>query len=208
MKTILIYGDSNSWGFDPRTKERYSRDIRWTWVLRRQLGEEFEVIDEALNGRTIAQDDSLEPGRNGATYLLPCLLSHKPIDLIILMLGTNNLKDRFSLSAFDIAKGIGLLIQIIKKSETGPNGSAPKVLVLAPPPLGPLSEFAESFIHGTSKSEQLGEHFQRVAAEQNCEYLDTSKLIVSSHVDGVHFDPVEHRKLGEAVAKNVLEIIQ
>jgi lysophospholipase L1-like esterase len=107
MKVILCYGDSNTWGYDPHTQERFSSRVRWTGVLARQLGEEYHMIEEGLSGRTTVWDDPVEGlHKNGKNYLLPCLESHQPIDLVILMLGTNDLKMRFSVPAADIGRGI------------------------------------------------------------------------------------------------------
>jgi len=201
MKTIVCFGDSNTWGYHPATKERYGRDERWAGMLRNALGAEYLVIEEGLNGRTTVWDDPIEGYKNGKEYLVPCLESHKPLDLVIIMLGTNDLKKRFSLSAFDIAKGAGVLASMAQGSETGPGGHAPKVLLLAPPPVAKLTEFAEMFEGAEDKSQKLGRYYRQVAQELGCAFLDTSEVIVSSDVDGIHFDPEEHRKLGEKVAE-------
>lgn len=207
MKTIVCYGDSNTWGFIPITRERYSREIRWTWIMRKHLGPEYDVIDEGLNGRTTAQDDPLEPGRNGMTYLMPCLLTHCPIDLVVLALGVNNLKKRFSLQASDIAKGINLLTTTIKRSECGPGTQSPEILIVAPPPLGKLTQYAEMFEDGMAKSQRLGAYYKQVAEEQGVHFLDAGEIIVASDLDGIHFEPEEHGKLGQAVAIKVIDIL-
>jgi lysophospholipase L1-like esterase len=130
VKTILCYGDSNTWGYNPATGERFSRDERWPGVLRQELGEGYEIIEEGLCGRTTVWDDPIEGYKSGKEYLIPCLETHKPIDLVVIMLGTNDLKRRFSLSALDIANGAGVLVDIVLKSSAGPDEGAPKVLVL------------------------------------------------------------------------------
>jgi lysophospholipase L1-like esterase len=100
MKTILCYGDSLTWGFNPKTKKRMGEKERWTGVLKINLGQDYHIIEEELNGRTTVWDDPFNGGyKNGMEYLIPCLGSHKPLDLVILFLGTNDLKTRFSLSA-------------------------------------------------------------------------------------------------------------
>ena len=208
MKTILCYGDSNTWGWNPVTMERYSRDERWPGVLQGELGDGYFVIEEGLPGRTTVWDDPIEGYKNGKEYLIPCLDTHKPIDLVIIMLGTNDLKVRFSLSAFDVAAGAGVLVDIVQRSEAGPDGNAPKVLLMAPPPLGRLTVFAEMLEGARTKSKRFARHFQRVAQELGCTFLDTSNIIVSSDVDGVHLEMEEHEKLGRAVAaviRNMLE---
>jgi len=200
MKTILCYGDSNTWGRNPATQERYARDERWPGVLRQELGDGYLVIEEGLPGRTTVWDDPIEGYKNGKEYLVPCLESHKPIDLVTIMLGTNDLKARFSLSAYDIANGAGVLVDVVQRSEAGPDGRAPQVLLMAPPPLGRLTGFAETFEGARRKSRRFSQHYRRVAEEYGCALFDTSNVIVSSDVDGVHLEAEEHRKLGQAVA--------
>ena len=114
MKTILCYGDSNTYGYDPETGFRYPYEDRWTTILQKRLGDEALVIPEGLNGRTTCFEDEIRPGRNGFAYLEPCLHSHGPIDLVVLMLGTNDLKIRFQLTPTDIGKAIDRLILTIK----------------------------------------------------------------------------------------------
>ena len=207
MKTILCYGDSNTWGYEPATKERYSRAERWTGILQRELGAEYYVVEEGLNGRTTVWDDPIEGYKNGKEQLIPCLTSHKPIDLVTIMLGTNDLKQRFSLSAYDIAEGAGVLVNIVQKSDCGPQEGAPKVLLMAPPPVAKLTEYAEMFEGAEVKSRRFSEHYQRVAQEYGCDFLDTAQVIVSSDLDGIHFEISEHQKLGRAVAARVWEIL-
>jgi lysophospholipase L1-like esterase len=205
-KTILCYGDSNTWGWNPVTQTRYSRHERWPGVLRQELGEGYLVIEEGLNGRTTVWDDPIEGYKNGKEYLIPCLETHKPIDLVIIMLGTNDLKARFGVPACDVAAGAGVLVDIVAKSETGPRDGAPPVLLVAPPPIAKLSEFADMFEGGAAKSEALSRHFRLIAEERGCALLDASEVISSSAVDGIHLDLGEHRKLGEAVAARVRQM--
>ena len=207
MKTILCYGDSNTWGYNPATGERYARDEPWPGVLRRELGDGYLIIEEGLNGRTTVWDDPIEGYKNGKEYLIPCLETHKPLDLVIILLGTNDLKMRFSVPAYDIANGAGVLVDIVQKSATGPGDQAPKVLLLAPPPVARLTDFAEMFEGAKPKSERFSAHYRRVAEEKGCEFLDPSQVIVSSDLDGVHLEAGEHAKLGVAVAAVVKEII-
>lgn len=207
MRTVLCYGDSNTWGYDPSTGGRYLRDARWPGVLRRELGEGYEVIEEGLNGRTTVWDDPIEGYKNGRTYLIPCLQTHKPIDLVVVLLGTNDLKMRFSVSAFDIANGAGVLVDVVKQSAAGPSGQAPQVLLIAPPPVALLTDFAEMFEGAEAKSVRFAEHYRRVAAERGCTFLDAGEVIVSSDLDGIHLEGGEHAKLGEAVARKVRAIL-
>ena len=211
MKTILCYGDSNTWGYSPSIQDRYARNERWGGVLRNALGEGYLVIEEGLGGRTTVWDDPVEGiYKNGRTYLMPCLESHQPIDLVVILLGTNDLKRRFGVGAFDIARGAGVLVQIIQRSETGPNGKAPEVLLLAPPPTADLAgtDFVEMFKGAEEMSKNFSREFRRMAEELGCEFLDTAEVIVSSKLDAIHLDASEHRKLGQAVATRVREIFE
>ena len=207
MKTILCYGDSNTWGAVPGSGERYSLFDRWTGVFAQELGAGYRVIEEGLNGRTTVWDDPIEGYKNGKEYLIPCLESHRPIDLVVMMLGTNDLKMRFSVSAYDIAQSAGVLVDIIQKSATGPDSRAPQVLLLAPPVFGRLTEYAEMFGgDARDKSRQFAKYYPMIAAQYRCHFLDTASVIVSSDLDGIHFEADQHRKLGQAVAARVKEI--
>jgi lysophospholipase L1-like esterase len=208
MKRILCYGDSNTWGSDPLTGERLDDETRWTRILAIALGSEYEVIEEGLSGRTTVWEDPIEGYKNGHTYLLPCLESHRPLDLVMIMLGTNDLKKRFSLTAYDIAQGAGTLVKSVQQSGAGREAKAPPVLLMAPPPVGRLTDYAEMFEDSIEKSKKLGERYRQVAEELGCAFLDTSCIIVSSKVDGIHFDPDEHAKLGHAVARRVKELFE
>ncbi|MGI6778927.1 MAG: SGNH/GDSL hydrolase family protein [Acetivibrionales bacterium] len=211
MKSILCYGDSNTWGYNARTKERFSPDVRWTGILAKELGTGYRVIEEGLNGRTTVWDDPIEGYKNGKEYLIPCLESHRPLDLVIIMLGTNDLKKRFSLSAYDIASGAGVLAEIAMKSNTGYGGNPPRVLLISPILVGDIekTEFAEMFDNKTSveRSKKFFENYKRIADELGCEFMNAAEFALPSPVDAIHLDPPEHEKLGKAVAAKVKEII-
>src|SRR5918995_379176 len=134
MRTVLCYGDSNTWGYDPATRKRYPPHVRWTGVLADQLGE------EGLNGRTTRWDDPIEPHRNGMTYLRPCVESHRPLDLVIVMLGTNDLKRRFDLSASDIAQSAAVVAETAQRFALTADGRNAKVLLVAPPAVANLPQ--------------------------------------------------------------------
>ena len=219
MKTVICYGDSNTFGWNPVSfdpldtplvfsQHRFDKNKRWTGMMASELGDGYDIIEEGLPGRTTVWSDPVEgEDKNGEKYLLPCLLSHAPIDLVLLMLGTNDLKMRFSATAFDIAMSIGVLIGIIKGSSTNREGKSPEILVISPPPLGKLSEFGEFLEGGTEKSKKLANYYQRVSKQLECEFLDAGKVIKSSPIDGVHFEEKEHAKLGRALADKVKTII-
>ena len=206
MKTILCFGDSNTWGYNPENRQRFGPDERWTGILRNSLGEDYQVIEEGLNGRTTLWDDPIEGFKNGLDYLMPCLESHKPFDLITIMLGTNDLKCRFSVSAFDIAESVGVLVRQVQQSQAGPQENAPIPLLIAPPPLAKLNEFEEMFKGGNEKSQPFGKYYRKKALEMGCQFLDAALFIKSSYLDGIYFEREEHLKLGEAVGKKIKQI--
>ena len=208
MKRILCYGDSNTWGYDPLTTDRFDANTRWTRVLGKSLGGAYEVIEEGLNGRTTVWDDPIEGFKNGKDYLIPCLESHRPLDLVIILLGTNDLKARFNVPAYDIAEGARVLVGMVQASQAGVGGRAPQVLLLAPPPTTMLSEYADMFAGAEEKSLKFASYFARIAQEMGCAFLDTGTAIVSSPLDGIHFEAREHRKLGQAVAVKVRELME
>jgi lysophospholipase L1-like esterase len=207
MYEILCFGDSNTWGYSPEMGGRFPRDIRWTGVLQRTLGNGHYVIEEGQGGRTTVRDDPVEGEKNGLAYLGPCLESHSPIDLVVLLLGTNDLKKRFSAPASDIAGGAARLVEKILASRAGRGGAAPKILLLAPPPLAKLTGLAEMFEDGTEKSRKLGAYYREVASRHNTAFLDTADIIHSSDIDGIHLEEDEHRKLGQTVARAVKSIL-
>ena len=201
---MLCYGDSNTWGSDPETGERFAPDVRWPGVLRRSLGEGYWVIEEGLGGRTTVRDDPIEGAhKNGRTYLRACLESHRPIDLITVMLGTNDLKARFAASASDIAQGAASLAETALRSGCGPEGGAPVVVLISPAAVGRLTDMAEMFEGAREKSRLFPEHYRRFAEQHGLAFLDASEVVVSSDLDGIHLEAGEHRKLGKAVAASV-----
>jgi len=210
MKTVLCYGDSNTWGYNPLSQNRYPLEARWVSVLARELGPEYLVIPEGLNGRTTVWPDPVEGEyKSGKTYLIPCLESHYPVDLVVLMLGTNDLKHRFGLSASDVAYGAAALVEMIQRSDFGPDGGAPEVLLIAPPPTrvdGTM--FGDMFADADEKSRDLATRYSLMADEYGCVFLDAGEVIESSRLDGIHFDADALPRLGRAVAAAVKGILE
>jgi lysophospholipase L1-like esterase len=205
MRTVLCYGDSNTWGYEPATGVRFPEDVRWPGVLARELGNGFRVIEEALNGRTTVREDPVEEYKNGKDYLRPCLESHAPLDLVIVALGVNDLKARFFASASDTADGAGVLVSIAQRSGAGPDGGSPAVLLVAPPPVGLLTELAQMFAGAEEKSKEFSRQYRRVAEKYGCRLLDAGDVARASDRDGIHLEADEHRKLGGTVAASVKE---
>jgi lysophospholipase L1-like esterase len=211
MKSILCYGDSNTWGMVPMTSldsgTRHAPADRWPRVVQEQLGSPFTVIDEGQNGRTTVFDDPIDgPHKNGRTYLLPCLESHAPLDLVIIMLGTNDLKSRFGISPYDVAAGAGQLVKMISPEVRGQNGIKPDVLLVCPAHIGPLDLFTDAFAGAPEKSRQLHTHYRNMAELLGCHYLNAADHVRSSAIDGVHFEAPEQHALGSAIAQRVQSI--
>jgi lysophospholipase L1-like esterase len=207
MKRILCFGDSNTWGYNPATQQRFPKEKRWPLVMLHELGADYEVIEEGLNGRTTVWEDPIEEYKCGKDHLIPCIKTHQPLDLLIILLGTNDLKMRFSLSAFDIAQGAGTLVRLAATTGDDIGGPAPSVLLLAPPPTAKLSEFADMLEGAGKKSKKFGTNYAEVAEECGCHFLDTGKHIRSSDLDGVHLDEENQQKLGQIVAQTVKDIL-
>lgn len=209
MPTILCYGDSNTWGYNPATGQRYDRNVRWPGVMRKLLGHDYEIVEEGLQGRTTVFDDPLEDFKSGKAYLIPCLQSQAPIDLVIFLLGANDVQTRYNVSPLEISLGMGVLVEMVLNSATGPGGAAPDVLLLAPPPVGVVPEpWTESFIGAQEKSRRLAEQYRRVADEYSIPFYDTADVVTPAVGDGVHWDASEHDKLGKALAKLVRVIVE
>ncbi len=207
MKTILCYGDSNTWGFEPGTRARYPRTIRWTGQLQGLLGSGYAVVEEGLNGRTTVWPDPIEGFKSGKEYLIPCLQTHAPIDHVLLLLGSNDLKHRFSLTPTDIARGAATLVGMIQQSTSGINGKAPSVTLMAPPPLAKLTLLKEVFQGGVEKSHQLAARYQAQAQDLGCAFFDVGGVVQSSEIDGIHWEPEQHGLLAKALAAHVSEIL-
>jgi lysophospholipase L1-like esterase len=208
MKTVLCYGDSNTWGYNPLSQDRYPLEARWVSELARELGPDYLVIPEGLNGRTTVWPDPVEGEyKSGKTYLIPCLESHSPVDLVVLMLGTNDLKHRFGLSASDIAYGAATLVDMIQRCDFGPDGTAPEVLLVAPPPtFVDRTIFQDMFAGADEKSRSLGASYSLMAEEYGCAFLDAGEVVETSRRDGIHLDPDALPVLGSAVAAAVREV--
>ncbi|MEW5810660.1 MAG: SGNH/GDSL hydrolase family protein [Actinomycetota bacterium] len=215
LKRILCYGDSLTWGWVPvadgMPTERYPRHKRWTGVLAERLGEGHVVLEEGLSARTTNLDDPVDPRLNGAAHLPSCLASHLPLDLVILMLGTNDTKAYFNRSPLDIALGMSLLVTQVLTSGGGVGTSypAPKVLVMAPPPVAPTPHpwFQLIFAGSQEKSAQLAEVYGALADFVKVPFFDAGSVISTDGVDGVHFTEQNNLDLGVAVAERVASLL-
>jgi lysophospholipase L1-like esterase len=207
MKSILCFGDSNTWGYNAQTEQRFPYHQRWTGVMGMALGDGFLVIEEGLNGRTTVWDDPVENVKSGLSYLPTCLKSHKPVDLVILMLGTNDIKARFSQSPYDIAAGVSNLVQVILASQCGVGDHGPEILLVVPPPVDPGELFYDMFKGAREKSFELPKYYARVAEEFSCSLLDCGMILSVDPLDGIHLDVEGHRTLARALGDRVVSIL-
>lgn len=208
MKNILCFGDSNTYGVDIINGGRLNRNLRYTGVLQSLLGEEYYVIEEGYNGRTTVFEDPLGEFRNGIAVIEMILQTHIPLDLVIVMLGTNDTKAHFSASAATIAKGIRNICRRIQRYDYTPS-EIPKILIVSPIHVGydvedgPFSDFDMS---SYEKSLLLAQEYQKVADELNCYFFDASGVAEPSPMDQIHLDEAGHKSLAMALYKLIGEI--
>lgn len=204
-KHIVCFGDSNTHGYCAETNGRFDEMKRWTGLLQKKLGEEYLICEEGLNGRTSSFQDPLSEGLAGLDYILPCLLSHEPVDLLILMLGTNDCKQRFGLTAKNISDGMKRLVE--KAKSIGAWRDQPQILIVAP---GPIRKECEASEAGAEmgicsvKSYELAGYYEKLAQEQGCGFLDAGGIVTMNTIDYMHLDESSHAKLAARLA----EIIQ
>jgi lysophospholipase L1-like esterase len=204
-RTVLCFGDSNTYGSVPGEEGgRFAHDVRWPGVLAREFGDGWHVVEEGLPGRTTVFDDPLSAYRRGADYLPPCLASHAPLDAVVIFLGTNDLKARCAAEPSDIAEGLEVLARIALLSGSGPDGSAPRVLVLGLPRLGRV--LPPDFAGAREKADALPRFVAQVAAAAAVEVLDLSAVATFSERDGIHLDAEGHSATGTAVAQRLTQM--
>jgi lysophospholipase L1-like esterase len=210
VRTVLCYGDSNTYGQIPGKDptHRYGHLARWPGVMRQSLGGAWFVIEEGLSGRTTVYDDPIEGSdKNGRTYLRPCLRSHAPLDLVIVMLGTNDLKVRFGIPASEVAMGVSVLVQEIRDLAEGTDGPQSEIMIVSPPPVLPdLREWSSVFAGAPEKSLSLALELERLADTLECHFFDAGSVATSDPDDGFHLGADGHRALGLALAQEVESI--
>lgn len=204
----MCFGDSNTHGTVPMeswgAKDRLPLDKRWTSVMTAKLGAGWHVLTEGHPGRTTVHDDPLEGAhKNGRHAFLALLETHRPIDLVVIMLGTNDLKSRFNVTATEIALGVETLVKIARTSACGPGQSEPGVLVVAPPPLRDAGILMEFFQGGLEKSQAFAPAFAAMGERANVPVWNAGSVCSASQIDGIHLDEEGHRALGEALADEV-----
>lgn len=209
LRTLLCFGDSNTHGTPPITdigapSARHDAQTRWPRVAGRALGPDWEVVEEGLPGRTAQFDDPVMGAiMNGQTGLRIALQSHGPIDVMTLMLGTNDVKMRFATTPEQVVAGIAGLLDIALGLEMQTRHGGFRVLLICPPPVVEVGPFAGEFLGGAARSQALPPLYRALAMARGCAFLDAGTLISVSPVDGVHYDGAAHGALGATVAKVV-----
>lgn len=212
MKTILCYGDSLTFGAnpDPDSTGRHKFEDRWPSALGAGLGGEARIIAEGLGGRTTAFDDySAAADRNGARVLPTLLGSHDPLDLVVIMLGTNDMKDYICGSALGAAMGMKRLVEIVRTYAYS-HGGVPEVIMVSPPHCIETehADLSPMFRHGMKESHLLAGHYERVAADLGCGHFDAATVAKASPLDGVHLDAANTRAIGEGLVPMVRKLLK
>lgn len=210
MKTILAYGDSLTYGADPGTLARHPHEDRWPTVLEAGLAGAARVIAEGLGGRTTAFDDfATAADRNGARVLPTLLASHSPLDLVILFLGTNDLKSYINGSAFGAAMGIKRLVEIVRTFPYGVGAGVPAIIIVAPPLTVPTdhADLGPMFAARAEEARLFSRYYSRIAAELGCGFFDAATVATASPLDGVHLDAGNTRAVGQGLVPVVKSIL-
>ena len=212
----MCFGDSNTWGYNVDTGKRFPYEKRWTSLLQKELGPGYNIIPEGLNGRTAVTDDPFTPCRNGIEYLPMLLVTHYPLDLVVIMLGTNDCKCFFRETGFSIGKGIRALVETVQASDAGIDGEAPEVLIVSPASLSAgivekapfdIREFADmDGHHPQAVSRELAAELRRQADELGCGFMDADGFAAVSSIDGVHLTAESHAGLAAGIASKIREM--
>lgn len=202
MKTVLAFGDSLTWGYDPEQLGRHAYEDRWTSVLQKALGHGVRVIAEGLNGRTTAYDDHLADCERNGVKLLPSVLeTHKPLDLVIIMLGTNDMKRGVAGTAIAATKGMDRLIKLVRHHDWGFGFEPPEILVVSPPAISETANahYAAMFRGALDESAMLASFYGDLADEAGCGFFDAGSVAETSPLDGIHLDAENTRAIGRGL---------
>lgn len=219
---VLCYGDSNTHGTCRRAPAvegtptpdpdyvRLNADRRWPGVLQHVLGTGYEVIEEALNGRTTDLDEPGRPGVNGRAYFVPCLLSHRPVDVVVVWLGGNDLKPVFARAPEDIAGALGRYVDDIAELAIDGRGAVPLTVLVGPTVVNDAAPAYRDLVgdnidpHLPHRAHQLAEEVRRVALQRRVGFVAAAD-VASPGDDGIHLDMASHARLGELLATTILE---
>lgn len=205
MYRILCYGDSNTWGFIPITARRYPAQIRWTGKLQALLGQEYQILEAGLNGRTTVWEDGLSEYLNGKSMLFPTLCSQSPVDVVVLMLGTNDLKSRMHLNAMEVSTGAEYLVQVIQSYRSEEQLKPADIILVCPPSIreevdNTPSKWFFSSQHSVPVSQQLPSFYRAVAERYGCTYVEADDICQISAEDEIHFTAEGHARFADGIA--------
>lgn len=212
MKHILAFGDSLTWGFKAGVWTRHAFEDRWPNVLAAGFDGRARVIEEGQNGRMTVHDDPyVLENRSGAVALPIALSTHQPLDLVIIMLGTNDLKWEGRQRALEARLGMARLVEIVRSFAYKPGGGVPEILLVSPPHLGKTEDedFAGYFEHALAESKNLAPQYKRLAGETGCHFFDAASVAKADPTDGVHLDAANTRAIGTGlvpVVKGILSL--
>lgn len=211
MKQILVYSDSLTWGIIPNTRKRLPFEKRWAGILERELTlkqQKFRIIENCLNGRRTVWSDPFKKGRDGSQGLAQVIEMHSPLELVILMLGTNDFQCMHENNAWLSAQGTAKLIEIIRQAPIEPEMSVPKILIIAPPQIiKPKGAIANKFSGSEKRCIGLADELEKIAKEYSAYYFDAGSVTKASIVDGIHLDEKQHQILGEAIGNTVSNLL-
>ncbi len=211
MINILCFGDSNTWGYDPETQTRFSKKIRWTGVLQQLLGTSFNVIEEGLNGRTTNVNEKEEhnlgyfrPCRSAMDLLSILIETNSPLDLVVVMLGTNDLKTNFNQSPDMIAKNMRLVCESIISNDYFQSKS---IILVAPTHINENSpNLLESFVGTTSASKSFANSYKKISDDLNLIFLDASESVITNEIDGLHWDAMQHSDFANSLFNKIKKV--
>ena len=209
---IVCLGDSNTHGYCARTNGRFDENERWTCLLGKKLGEDYLVIEEGLSGRTTCFSDPIHEALSGLDYIYPCLMSHEPVDLLVIMLGTNDTKERFGSSAACIALGLKRLVAKAIAATDCWAGQKPNILIVTPKTIDKdyeHTEVAATMGRGCAeKSEGLREEYPKISKLMGCHYFDANTAVKeNNHIDYMHLTAQGHQELADALAKLIPDLL-
>lgn len=211
-RRILCFGDSLTWGYNPDTKERYDENTRWTGILQNLFKETAIVVEEGQNGRTIATDDPAEGEKNGLKYIEPCMESQKPFDVIVIMLGSNDLKRKFNYAAMDIAGEMEIMIKKVKSYIHFSMNDSAEILLISPPLIGEKirdSWLGDSFGYERARevSSELNSWYKMIAQNYGCSYINAADYISASDTDSCHLTIDGNAELARVVYNQLISML-
>jgi len=204
MKKILCYGDSNTWGCSPVDSSRFDENTRWPMVMSSILGDNFSVIEEGLNGRTVLNLSPENYMLNGIECIEPLIENYSPIDIFIVCLGLNDVFIFEEVTINEILNGIEKIIDIVNAFQNRHNCNIPETIIMSPPMFNGNVEWANIIELQINKLKGLPEAYKRLAMEKNCHYFNTCDYATGSIIDGSHLDADNHILLGKKISEFVL----